>query len=228
MSNLSFPIRDITLEVLEAAKKDLFSSVVGDAMDDLGLRSPFLSPRIKPIDDQMTVAGWAMPVAEVDVRSDDPGEETFGLMFKALDDLKPGEVYVAGGASASYALWGGLMSTRAMQLGAAGAVLDGYSRDTTEIRSLAFPTFSYGGFALDQEGRGTVVDYRTPVAVGDTMVAPGDIILGDLDGVCVIPQDAAVDVLNAAFEKLASEDLVRRHLVAGGSSQEAFSMYGVF
>lgn len=227
MSRPAFPISEITLPVLEAARSELFSAVVGDAMDNLGLPTPFLSPRIRPIDDQMVVVGWAMPVTEVDIDPSMQDSEPFGLMFKALDDLKPGEVYFASGGSSSYALWGGLMSTRAMQLGAAGAVLDGFSRDTSEIRSLSFPTFSYGGYAQDQAGRGTVIDYRTPVTVGDMTVVPGDLVFGDLDGVCVVPKEAAVDVLNAAFEKISAEDLVRQHIVAGGASQEAFEKYGV-
>jgi len=227
MNQPVFPVDEITLPVLEAARLNLFSALVGDAMDNLGLPTPFLSPRIRPIDDQMVVVGWAMPVTEVDVDPAGSEKSPFGLMFEALDDLKPGEVYVASGASPNYALWGGLMSTRAMCLGAAGAVLDGYSRDTTEIRSLSFPTFSYGGYAQDQAGRGRVVDYRATVAIGDVTVVPGDIIFGDLDGVCVVPQDAAVDVLNAAFEKAAAEDLVRQHIVAGGASKDAFDKYGI-
>jgi len=227
VSHSILPIREVTLPVLEAARTILFSAVVGDAMDKLGVPTPFLSPQIKPIDDQMVVVGLAMTVTEEDIEPDAENVEPFGLMFEALDGLKPGEVYIASGASPSYALWGGLMSTRARQLGAAGAVLDGYSRDTTEIRALPFPTFSYGGYAQDQAPRGLVVDYRAPIAVGDVTVGPGDLIFGDLDGVCIIPKDAMVDVLNSAFEKLAAEDLVRQHIVAGGSSADAFEKYGV-
>ncbi|GMQ85356.1 MAG: RraA family protein [Acidimicrobiia bacterium] len=227
MSDPILPIREVTSKVLDAARTALFSAVVGDAMDQLGLGCPFLSPQIKPIDDQMVVVGRAMPVTEVDVDAATSGEEPFGLMFEALDDLRPGEVYLASGASPTYALWGGLMSTRAMRLGAVGAVLNGYSRDTKEIRSLSFPTFSFGGYARDQARRGLVVDYRTPVTVGEVTVAPGDIVFGDLDGVCIVPQDAAIDVFNAAFEKLTAEDLVRRHIVAGGTSADAFEKYKV-
>lgn len=227
MNDRVFPINEIDHSALDAARTTLFSAVVGDAMDNLGLTSPFMSPTIKPIDDRMVVVGWAMPVTETDIGPSDTLDEPFGLMFKALDDLQPGEVYVAGGASPNYALWGGLMSTRAMQLGAAGAILGGYSRDTSEIRSLEFPTFSLGGYAQDQAGRGTVVDFRSPVVVGNLTVSPGDIVFGDLDGVCVIPRDAAVEVLNAAFEKVAAENLVRQHILAGGASQEAFEKYGV-
>ena len=67
--------------------------------------------------------------------------QSFGLMFEALDDLKPNEVYVCTGASPRYALWGELMSTRAIKLGAAGAVVDGYLRDTHGILAQNFPRF---------------------------------------------------------------------------------------
>jgi len=124
MNHPVFPVDEVTLSVLDAARVNLFSALVGDAMDNLGLPTPFLSPRIRPVDDQMVVVGWAMPVTEVDVDGANSESTPFGVMFEALDDLKPGEVYVASGGSPSYALWGGLMSTRAMQLGAAGAVLE--------------------------------------------------------------------------------------------------------
>ncbi len=77
-------------------------------------------------------------------------------MFEALDDLKPGEVYLCAGGSPSYALWGGLMSTRAIACGAAGAVLHGYHRDTAEILRLGFPVASFGSYAQDQGPRGKV------------------------------------------------------------------------
>jgi regulator of RNase E activity RraA len=85
----------------------------------------------------MVVVGRAMPVLEEDIPADAPEAPAdggqvrpFGSMLEALDSLQPGEVYVATGSSPTYALWGGLMSNRAIRLGAAGAVLDGYSRDT--------------------------------------------------------------------------------------------------
>src|SRR5690242_18877684 len=128
-------------ELFALARRELFTALVGDAMDQLGLVRQFLPPHIRPLHDAMVVIGRAMPVVEAD-RDDLAGsslpadprlDRPFGLMFEALDDLKPGEVYVCTGASPSYALWGELMSTRARTLGAAGAVLDGYSRDTPGV-----------------------------------------------------------------------------------------------
>ncbi len=220
-------------ELLEDVRKRLFSSVLGDVMDALGLQRQFLPPRIRPLSDDMIVFGRAMPVLEADIEPDDAGsprdgrlDKPFGLMFEALDSLQPGEVYVATGASPSYALWGGLMSNRAIVVGGAGAVLDGYSRDTREIRSLGFPTFSYGGYGQDQRPRGRVVAYRTTVTIGAATVQPGDFVFGDLDGVCVVPQVAAEEVLRRALEKVDTESLVRRHIVGGSSSADAFDRFG--
>ena len=94
----------------------------------------------------MVVIGRAMTVLEADVYSESASSaggaamaQSFGLMFEALDDLKRDEVYVCTGASPRYALWGELMSTRAIKLGAAGAVVDGYLRDTQGILAQNFP-----------------------------------------------------------------------------------------
>ena len=136
-------------EMFELAKKEMFVALVGDILDKMGYTKQFLSPHLKPLYPTMVTIGRAMPVLEADVFSEvmeqsrNPiMQKPFGLLFEALDSLKEDEVYICSGASPNYALWGGLMSTRAIKLGAAGAVLDGYSRDTNEILELSFPTFS--------------------------------------------------------------------------------------
>jgi hypothetical protein len=80
---------------------------------------------------------------------------------------------VATGCAPQFALWGGLMTTRAMHLKAAGAVLDGWSRDTPEVLQMGLPVFSYGGYAQDQGPRGKVVDWRVPVEINGVRVKPG-------------------------------------------------------
>jgi regulator of RNase E activity RraA len=71
-----------------------------------------------------------------------------------------------------------------------------------------------------------VVDYRTAITIGSVVVEPGDLVFGDLDGVCVVPWAAVAEVLRAALEKVEREDLVRRHILAGNSSTDAFERYG--
>jgi regulator of RNase E activity RraA len=220
-------------ELFTLMRAELFTAVVGDILDKLGYLHQFLPPQIRALDPQMIVVGRAMTVLEADYFAERaPGnnllsEQPFGLLFRALDDLKPHEVYVATGSSPRYALWGELMSTRAMHLRAAGAVLDGYSRDTRGILRLNFPTFSYGSYGQDQGARGKVVDWRVPVEVGGTRIDPGDILFGDVDGVLVIPRAVEAEAIARAIEKVRAENLVRRAIEAGMSTVEAFAKFGV-
>jgi regulator of RNase E activity RraA len=153
--------------------------------------------------------------------------QPFGLMFRALDDLKANEVYIATGASLRYALWGGLMSTRAILLRASGAILNGFSRDTNEILQLGFPTWSRGTYAQDQGTRGKVVDFRLPVEIDGVAVQPGDLVFGDRDGVVVIPRDAEREAIRRALEKASTENLVRKAIEGGMSTVEAYKRFGV-
>lgn len=221
-------------DLFALARAELFTAVVGDVMDKMGLRHQFLPPVIQPLRDDLVVIGRAMPVLEADVfaeaqtGTDNPiMARPFGLMLHALDDLKPNEVYVCTGASPTYALWGELMATRARKLGAAGAVVDGYSRDTPGILSLNFPTFSHGRYAQDQGVRGKVIDFRVPLEIGRVRINPCDIIFGDLDGVCVVPQNAENEAFRRAVEKVRGESLVRRAIEDGMSAVDAFEKFGI-
>jgi regulator of RNase E activity RraA len=221
-------------DLFDLSKRELFTAVVGDVMDKIGLTHQFLPPRIKPIQSDMVVIGRAMPVLETDVFSEtvensanDLMSKPFGLMFHALDDLKPNEVYICTGASPRYALWGELMSTRAIKLGAAGAVVDGYMRDTRAVLVLNYPTFAYGSYAQDQGARGKVIDFRIPIEMGCVLVRPGDIVFGDIDGVCIIPKEAEEEVFTAALEKARGEKLVKAAIVSGMSAVEAYAKYGI-
>lgn len=212
-------------ELFASVKRELFSAVIGDVMDKMGLRHQFLPPSIQPLDPNMIAVGRAMPVLEADC-FDDRGKP-FGLMLEALDDLKPHEIYLCTGGSPRYACWGELMSTRAMHCGAAGAVIHGYSRDTKGILALGFPTFSMGRYAQDQAPRGKVLDFRVAVEIEGVAVRAGDILFADLDGVCVVPQEAAQDVFAAAFDKVRKENTVRQALERGMTASAAFQQYGV-
>jgi len=214
-------------ELFALARRELFTALVGDAMDKLGLLNQFLPPYLKPLRDDMVVIGRAMTVVEAGLTPGELPGAPFGRMLEALDDLKPGEVYICTGASPRYALWGEMMSTRALRLGAAGAVVDGYSRDTRGVMRLNFPTFSRGRYAQDQGPRGTVVDFRVPITFGGVTVRPGDIVFGDLDGVCVVPREAEVEAFTKALEKARGEKLVQKALENGMSTVEAFRKFGI-
>lgn len=220
-------------ELFLIIKKELFTAVVGDIMDKMGRLNQFLSPKLKPLRQDMFLVGRAMTVLESDIDKMDPETATrmeqtsFGVMLEALDDLKKNEVYVCSGSSPQYALWGELMSTRAMMLGAAGAVVDGFSRDTEGILKMNFPTFSYGRFAQDQAPRGKVIGYRVPLQIGAVLVNPGDIIIGDIDGVCVVPKEIEEAVIIQALEKARGEKTVQKAILQGMSARDAFDKYGI-
>lgn len=216
------------------AREELYTAVVGDILDKMGYLHQFLPPRIQPLREDMLVIGRAMPVLEADVFEETPrgGQndllvKPFGLMLEALDDLKKNEVYICSGSSPRYALWGELMATRAMQLGAAGAVVDGYSRDTRGILALDFPCFSYGRYAQDQAPRGKVIDFRIPIEIEGIRICPGEIIFGDIDGVVVVPQDVETEVFARALEKARGEKTVQKAIQEGMSAKEAFARYGI-
>lgn len=221
-------------EIFTLARRDLYSAVIGDVLDLLGRRHQFLPPQIQPLRADFVVCGRAMPVLEAD---DEGGEgpnranaalnRPFGLMLAALDDLKTNEVYVCTGASPAYALWGELMSTCALNRGAAGAVVDGWSRDTRGILALNFPCFSYGRYAQDQRPRGKVVDFRCRISMGAVEIRPGDLIFGDMDGVVVIPRELEAEVLRGAWEKAFGEKRVFEAIKAGMGAQAAWDKYGI-
>jgi regulator of RNase E activity RraA len=221
-------------ELFAIVERELFTCVVGDVMDKLGLQHQFLPPQIQPLRQDMVVIGRALPVLAVDVFSEKIVgsanrlmEKPFGLMLEALDDLHHNEVYVNTGSSPRNALWGELMSTRARKLGSRGAVLNGYVRDTKAILNMGFPTFGFGSYGQDSAPRYKVVDYRIPVEIGVVRVRPGDILLGDIDGVLLVPAEAEIEVFSRALEKARGEKLVKRAIEEGSSAVDAFDKYGI-
>lgn len=221
-------------ELFKLMRTELFTGVVGDVLDKIGLQTQFLPPNLNVLNRDMVIAGRAMTVLEADVfvevseNSANPlMSKPFGLMFEALDNLSENDVYICTGASPDFALWGGLMSTRAQYLKAAGAVLDGFVRDSKEILELGLPIASRGCYAQDQGPRGKVLDYNVPLTIGKVRINPGDIIYGDCDGVLCVPRAHEEEVINAALEKVRGESEVREALQNGMSVVEAFETFRI-
>ena len=221
-------------ELFTIVKRELFTCVVGDVMDKMRLQHQFLPPQMRPLQPDMVVIGRAMPVLAVDVFEEKLAgtanklmQKPFGLMLEALDDLRASEIYLNTGSSPRNALWGELMSIRARKLRAGGAVLNGYVRDTKAILKMNFPTFAWGSYAQDSAPRYKVVDFRVPIEIGAVRVRPADYLFGDIDGVCVIPAEAAAEAFTKALEKARGEKLVRKALQSGSSAVAAFEKHGI-
>jgi regulator of RNase E activity RraA len=228
------PIWSSDDELFLLIEQDLFTCVVGDVMDKLGLVHQFLPPQIRPLGESMILIGRAMPVLSGDVfaetlenTSNLLSAKPFGLMLEALDDLRRNEIYVNTGSSPRNAMWGEMMSTRAEKLGSRGALLNGYVRDTRAILKMNFPTFGFGSYGQDSAPRYKVHDFRVPIEIGNVRIRPGEILFGDIDGVLVVPQEAEVEIFRLALEKARGEKTVKMELDAGSSAVAAFSKHGI-
>lgn len=211
-------------ELFDLVRSTLYTPVVGDILDSFGQFHQFLPQAIQPMREEMVVVGRAMPVLIAEVFG--PQKEPFGRLTEALDQIDPGEVYIATGAM-NCASWGEILTATARARGGGGAVINGFHRDTLRVLEQNWPVFSRGRFAQDAAVRAAVIAYRCPIEVEATKVDPGDLIFGDLDGVLVIPRALEEEVIARALEKARGEKVVRREIEAGASSTNVFRKYGI-
>jgi regulator of RNase E activity RraA len=205
--------------------RELYTPVVGDILDDLGFTRQFLPQPVQPLRDDMKLAGRAMPVVMIDVFGRQ--KKPFGLLTEALDQLAPGEIYLASGGDMRCAYWGEILTATAKKRGAVGAVINGFHRDTPKVLEQNWPVFSRGRFAQDSSVRTQVADYRCPIEIGQVSVQSGDLVFGDLDGVVIVPKTVEAEVIERALAKARGEKLVRKEIEAGLSSTAAFNKYGI-
>ena len=212
-------------ELFALCGRELYTPVVGDILDDLGHMHQFLPQPIQPLREEMKLAGRAMPAVMADVRGKQ--KKPFGLLTEALDQLQPGEIYLASGGEMRCAYWGEILTATAKKRGAVGAVINGFHRDTPRVLEQDWPVFSRGRFAQDSAVRTQVVDYRCRIEIDQVTVQPGDLVFGDLDGVVIVPKKVEVEVIVRALTKARGEKLVRKEIEAGMSSTAAFKKYGI-
>jgi regulator of RNase E activity RraA len=211
-------------ELFSLIRTTLYTPVVGDVLDGLGYLHQFLPQPIQPMREDMALVGRAMPVLNKSV--DGPQHLPFGRLTEALDQLQPGEIYLATGAL-NCASWGEIMTATAKTRGALGAVIDGFHRDTPRILEQDWPVFSRGRYAQDAAVRSIVADFRCAIEIDQVRICPGDLVFGDLDGVLVIPNEAEEEVVTRALEKARGEKLARTEIEAGASSTSVFRKYGI-
>lgn len=208
------------------AQEKLYSAVIADVLDDLGFRNQALGHNIRPVDPSRKLVGRVYTILATDT-VEIPADPYINEL-EAVDGLTEGSVAVAStGGFTSAALWGELLSTAAKSKGARGAVIDGFTRDSTGIIEMGFPVFTKGYSPLDSKGRIEVVAHGAPIRCGGVVVRPGDIVFGDRDGVVVIPEDAAEEVLHRATDKVEGESNMRQALHQGMGIVEAYRKYGI-
>ena len=213
---------------LAKVKDKLFCALLSDVMDALGTWNQAMPPRIRPLDESLVMVGRARTALFADQYHVKEGENPYELEIQLIDSLQPGEIpCFSCGATGRIAPWGELLSTASKARGAAGALMDGLTRDIRAIRAMQFPVFAGGIGPLDSKGRGKIMALDVPIECAGVPVAPGDLIFGDADGVVVIPKAHEKRVLDLAFEKISGERNTLADLQRGDKLADVFARYGI-
>jgi len=204
----------------------LRSPLIADALDKKEIHNQVMKSRIRPIYPDAVVAGRAFTFLAAEV-FEEP-KEPWKMEIEAVDSLKPGDVFMGViNERGESAIWGELLTNAAIARGAKGLVVDGHIRDVQSIVELRFPTFCVGFTPADCKGRSKIFEYNVPIKCGGVTVFPNDLILGDYDGVVVIPHKIAEEVICYAKEKSQGEDTVRKELRKGRAVKEVFDEFGI-
>ena len=213
---------------LDEVREKLFTSVLSDCLDSVGVMHQAVASRIRPLDENLVMVGRARTAAFMEVYHHEAGANPYELEIALIDSLQKGEIPVfACSNPARVAPWGELLSTAAMARGAAGALMDGCTRDVKAIRAMQFPVFHGGIAPLDSKGRGKIMAIDVPIVCAGVAVTPGDLVFGDADGVVVIPKSVEDDVLRLAFEKVKGERSTLEELRAGQKLADVFARHGI-
>lgn len=204
----------------------LYSAVVADVLDGMGYRHQCLNASIRALTPATKVCGRVFTAVAETV--EEIPAEPYKLEMAAIDQMVRGDVLVVdAGHNTASAFWGELLSTACKAKGVRGIVMSGCTRDLWALNRMDFPVFGIGATPADSKGRLDVVSIGAPIALDGVMVKSGDYILGDLDGVVVIPSEAADEALRLAMEKVSGENTVRDELAAGVSVAEVFAKHGI-
>jgi len=207
------------------------TTVLSDVMDKLGIRC-VMDSGIRPLCPGLKIAGPARTIKRIKTPqniTEEDYQEYAGLTYhETVDSAKAGEVIVISAEKETEAAgWGGNMSTRAKVIKLAGVVLDCSTRDSQEIVEMGFPVFSRGIFPKAALGILTTVGINVPAVCGGILVHPGDMIVGDNDGVVVVPKDRAEEILKTAEETEEIEQKSMEYIAEGHPMVEAIKKYKV-
>lgn len=175
-----------------------------------------LPSSLKPVAQEMKVCGRAYTVQ---------GPSGCNLwLHRALAKAQPGDVLIADvGDNPEFGYWGDIMATSAMSQGIKGLVINGCVRDAFELEEMNFPVFSAG---LCIRGTSKLFDHtgalNGPITIGEIAVNPGDLIVGDRDGVVVVPSDNVEEALLKSGQREDKEDKVKKRLIGGETTMEIY------
>ena len=214
----------MTLEELVSGFRGVATASVADAVDKIANKTGYLDQSVKPRINDKKIVGPAVTILEAPTGDFVPPQHA----LDAIDESEAGSVIVISiGGDTNVAVWGGLMTAGAVANRHEAAVLDGGVRDLVEIkRDYDFPVFSRAVSPGTTLGRHKTIAANVEVSIGDVIIHPGDIIVGDVDGVVVVPREHAEAVLEMAQEIDAREAEQARLIIEAGSLREGLAKYG--
>lgn len=190
-------------------------ATLSDAMDKLRIEG--VCRGIKPRDHKFRLAGRAFTVLYGPVDAVKPG--TVG---DYVDDMKPGEIAVLdNGGREDCTVWGDILTQFAHTRGLGGTVIDGPCRDVHLCLELGYPIYSRSYSMKTGKDRVEVYATQVPVSIGDARVRPGDLLVGDADGIVVLPREREDEILNVAEAIFAAEEAIRKLVSEGASISDA-------
>jgi 4-hydroxy-4-methyl-2-oxoglutarate aldolase len=204
---------------LVAGLAALPTSAISDALDRLGIAGQIAG--IAPLDRGFRIAGRAFTVLYQPV--DDGG----GTVGDYIDDVEPGSVIVLDNAGRTDAtVWGDILTLTAHQRQVAGTVIDGVCRDSDQALALGYPLFSRGTWMRTGKDRVQLAGQQVPVTAGGVRVRPGDALIGDGDGVVLVPAGREAQVLDVAQQVEQAENEIRKLVRQGARLAEARAQAG--
>ncbi|HAX24464.1 MAG TPA: dimethylmenaquinone methyltransferase [Chloroflexi bacterium] len=204
----------------------VYSGAVADVLDKRGLRGQIVHGAIQGLTTDMRVAGPAFTCKGAPATSLEPDDWDLRKAFlDALIPLSIAVVDASGDESAAH--WGELMSTGARGRGCNGVVIDGGTRDVSQILEMGFPTFARYRSPASSIRRWRISGYDHAVQCGGVLVRPGDFVVGDADGVVIVPAELTVDVLEEVESLATTETRMREELLKGGRFSEVYDRYQV-
>ena len=223
ISEATFPIADA--ELLNRYEQ-LYTGAINDVLREFCLMNQALPNHILPLREYRTVAGFAFTVKSA------PSTKVSGEMeFRSqmLDAMHQNAFVVWDSSNDEKSTsWGGVMTATAKRKGIKAACLDGGIRDTHQILEADFPVFYKYRSSNGSLGRCLITHYQVPLELGNVIIKPGDIVLGDIDGVLVVPRDIAYDVLLRAEEIKANEKKIFSWVKEGQSVKDITDKGGYF
>ena len=195
------------------------AATVSDALDRLGRPGSMLG--IAPLFDGARLCGPAFTVRYVTAGSPP------GTVGDYLDDVPPGAVVVLdNGGRTDCTVWGDILTAMAADRGVGGTVIDGVCRDVQRALGTGYPIYSRGRFMRTGKDRVEVSDVNRPVTVGGVQVRPGDLLLGDADGVLAVPAELVDQVLGVCTVVSEREEAILADVLAGRSLAAARARHG--